>query len=88
MLILGLFLSLLSWVLLMNRVLRDDKFKSIGMQSLIWGLLVAGMSFAHVGLIKEGFSMNKYNVKKEVRREYVNGQEIYRDTVYIFTLKK
>jgi hypothetical protein len=86
MLILGLFLLLLSWALLMRGIIREDKVKSP--ITLSWTLLLIGCSLIHQGIIKRGFSMNKYNVKKEVRREYINGQEIYRDTVYIFTLKK
>jgi len=32
-------------------------------------------------------SLNKYDLKTEIRQELLNGQEVSRDTVYIFTPK-
>ena len=63
-------------------------------RAIIYFMLGLGAVFALALIMtnKAGYhsdySLKEYSVKTELRQEIVNGQEISRDTVYIFTPKK
>jgi len=90
MLALGIIMLVVGILGFMVMAIYYDDDERVGIYWLLGVIAVFGLAI----VITSGpdhtsdYSLKEYNLKTEVRQEYLNGQEISVDTVYIFTPKK
>jgi hypothetical protein len=91
---LNIILMLIAWVSFLGIVWNIDamelKIKK-GWTSIFLFLFTVSSIFCIYTLTfttKQEIKAKRFNFKTEIRQEFLNGQEISRDTVYVFTPKK
>ena len=91
MILLCLFIGAVGCIMLfsMDYIKEQPTVKSLLHVSLALTFVVVGFSLfgKQIGK-KELISSENYKIKSEIHLNIVNGQEISRDTIYIFTPKK
>lgn len=73
-------------IILSYKSIKENEWKSIFIAPSIIAILIAG--YLCKGFDKQKIKLSRFDLTKEVRIESVNGEEISRDTIYIFTPRK
>ncbi len=91
MLIIGITLLVFAFIVFIFFIINDKDTDGFLLGLLFTIFFILGVAFIIAHADRDGpqtKSTKDFSLKTEIRQEFLNGKEISRDTVYIFTPKK